>query len=483
MRYHLFLPLIISLCFAGILSGCASVQTAGYEPEITSPTDASPAPIMYSGHKLKLPIGEEVGVVGQGSMICGWPYGRLERTDIKGIFDSPSMRDTFHDALEAQNYDVIGNADFIFDEDITDEALRTEYKIKAHIIGVQIKACNERPIISLGLFANRGGVDGELFLRIRWSVYDNLRRAVVFQTITEGYTNRKTPNKEGITLMVNDAFEMAAHNLATNPEFHNLIFRGARPEKNETWEESHKDRPRIYRQDEKIILPATPLHKHETPSHIEAAQNISVLVQAGIGHGSGFFITKQGHILTNHHVVGNAQRVRIVTKGKEEKLIAEVLRSDKSRDVALLKLEEMPDDLNITPLPIRTDWPAISEEIYAIGAPLSVSMQDTVSKGIISAHRENRLTFGARQDYLQGDITIHGGNSGGILLDRFGNISGLSVAGYSPALDSNANLNLFIPVASALQALDISISGRSLTHDNMPNKNGIASSSPVQITQ
>ena len=189
---------------------------------------------------------------------------------------------------------------------------------------------------------------------------------------------------------------------------------------------------------------------------MDKTRRATVMVEGGIGHGSGFFISKQGYILTNSHVIGEALRVRIVSADKEEKMIAEVLRRDPARDVALLKLEELPDDLDITALPIQTTWPNIGSDVYAIGAPVARQLQDTVTKGIVSAHRKNFRLLGTKQNLIQADIDIHGGNSGGPLLDQYGNIAGLSVAGYG-ANDTGIGLNLFVPIGEALQRLDINL--------------------------
>ena len=93
----------------------------------------------------------------------------------------------------------------------------------------------------------------------------------------------------------------------------------------------------------------------------------------------------------------------------------------------------------------------------AIGAPVARQLQDTVTKGIVSAHRRNFRLMGAKQNLIQADIEIHGGNSGGPLLDQYGNIAGLSVAGYGAGENSTGiGLNLFVPIGEALEKLNVS---------------------------
>ena len=88
----------------------------------------------------------------------------------------------------------------------------------------------------------------------------------------------------------------------------------------------------------------------------------------------------------------------------------------------------MPEDFKPVILPLRREIPHIGEDVYAIGAPLSEKdLQDTVTKGIVSAWRpSDRIT---RQSYIQADVDVQPGNSGGPLLDAHGNILGLTVAG------------------------------------------------------
>ena len=183
-------------------------------------------------------------------------------------------------------------------------------------------------------------------------------------------------------------------------------------------------------------------------------------------HGSGVFISREGHILTNEHVVGDSRRIRIVTGFRKTGIIAEVLRVDRPRDVALLKLEEIPDWLDMDKVmlrPVRLDWPKVGETIYAIGVPKDYRMhRNTVTKGIVSAHRSYKRNS-LRLNFIQGDVETHPGSSGGPLLDEFGNLIGLSVEGYHFSNDNGnrigIGLNRFIPIQEALDAVDISYEG------------------------
>ncbi|MGH1378484.1 MAG: S1C family serine protease [Alphaproteobacteria bacterium] len=450
-----------SVCLALVmvsLAACTNVKKVDYLPILDHPEDAHPAPIKFTKLKTKLPVGMEMGVYRHRCLLS---FSDVGRNYLKGNINQPLINDSFVEALDAQGYDLVSHLNVSFVEEAEAEDLRSEYKVSAKIIDAQIDVC-ETPDFSFNLlnidplFLGKGGFKGKLFLKIEWGVWDNLHRKTVYKTTTEGYVHSKNSNMEGVTLMVNEAFAMAAHNLGAQKEFHDLIFYGTKPPQDWNRKKKRESRPRVFDPQERVVISNPPLSEVILTDHIERTQKAAVMVQAGSGHGSGYFISSEGHILTNAHVVGDAMRVRIVTAGRKDKLIAEVLRKNTPRDVALLKLEEIPHGMKIVTLPIKVEWPKVSSDIYALGAPQKTRLQDTVSKGIVSAHRKGYKIFGTKMDFIQGDVSIHGGNSGGPLLDGYGNLIGMSVAGYSYN-DYNANdsLNLFIPIADALKYMNI----------------------------
>lgn len=449
------------LCFALILgmASCASVKEVAYAPALEHPRDAHPAPIGWSGMKVKLPTGQPIGTVMHNNTLlpgCGFPISDAHRSVFQQAINSSDIEDAFKNSLEGLGYDIVGTQDFQFPEDFEDELMRAEYKVGARVTDVQMSSCYETPTLYPLIYADRG-YKGKFYMKLEWSLYDALRREVVYKTTSEGYADLQDTNPEGITLMITEAFTMATHNLGADQGFHDLVFYGSPPADNGVKGHADIERPRIFNPDESVRLTPQSLSTVPFTQHAEQSRKAAVMIQSGAGHGSGFFISKDGYLLTNAHVVGDALRVRVVTADKEQAMPAEVLRKNKMMDVALLKLEEKPD-FPITVLPIRTEWPAVSETVYAIGTPLTKSLQDTVSQGIISAHRKNYKINGARMDLLQADVQIHGGNSGGPLLDQYGNIIGLSDASRVGESGDSISLNFFVPIGEALKYLEISLS-------------------------
>ena len=440
-----------------LLTACGTqVKKVDFAATDSVPETAHPAPFRLSNIVFRLPLGHEIGNYGSQSMNWCVASYEAERTQLTNSVDTASARKAFHQTMSGLGYDVTGSDDFLFEEEADEDWLRTEFKIGAKVINARMDACYQEPGLLGSTLSRRYGEKGELYIEVEWSIYDSLRKTTVYKTVTEGYVDRKNPNYEGLALMFNDAFSMAAHNLAAEQNFRELMIYGRRPDK-DLWKakNDHADARRKFDAQEAVKTSNAPLSVTPLTQHLDTARHVAVMVEGGTGHGSGFFITNDGHILTNSHVVGDALRVRVVSADKDEKMIAEVLRRDPARDVALLKLEDKPKDLKITVLPLRTAWPAIGEDVYAIGAPLARQLQDTVTKGMVSAHRKNFRILGTRQNFIQADIEIHGGNSGGPLLDSRGNIVGLSVAGYTDA-DAATGLNMFVPVGEALDRLNIS---------------------------
>ena len=449
-----FKTLLQTVSAALLLVGCGSiVKEVDYAPAPDIPETANPVPIKYSGLDLLLPPGMNIGEA-RGGIFCNAPAYPVNRNVLAKEIDTKFLRQGFHDAMEANGYDVVGSLDIAFDPE--DEERRSEYSIKGKLKDAQLDMCHSKEG-ALNWASAIPGEHGRMYIAIDWSVYDQLRRTVVYKTRTEGYTKRDIPNAEGMTLLFHDAFEMAVHNLAADEPFRALIVEGQKPPQEFGFgakKDKHDSRPRMFDADENVVIAERALSRQPFSKTVERGKRAVVTLDKG-GHGSGFFITDQGHILTNAHVVGDARRMRVVTSGKKHKLIAEVLRIDKARDVALLRLEEVPETLEIVTLPLRLDWPKVGEDVYAIGTPRDKRLlHDTLTKGIISAHRRNMKVLGVRENYIQADVEIHGGNSGGPLIDEHGNITGISVLAHTEGA-SGIGLNYFIPIREALDRIGI----------------------------
>ncbi len=194
------------------------------------------------------------------------------------------------------------------------------------------------------------------------------------------------------------------------------------------------------------VLPRSVTPLSEGTSALQAAV-VTIKLEGG-GHGSGFFISRDGYLLTNQHVTQDNKFVTIkLTTGRQ--MPGEVLRSHKARDVALVKVNESAMEA----LPLQLEPPDVLAEVYAVGTPLLEEYSTTISKGIVSAYR----TFDDLK-HIQSDAAIHGGSSGGAMVDRFGNVVAISVRGFTESERKvGTSLNFFIPIADALKFLAVEL--------------------------
>ena len=140
--------------------------------------------------------------------------------------------------------------------------------------------------------------------------------------------------------------------------------------------------------------------------------------------GSGVIVNANGVILTNHHVVANADEVLVTLHDKRE-FTAEIVGKDPPSDLAVLKLKAPPPDLRGLPVG-DSDALRLGEIVVAIGNPFGVGQ--TVTMGIVSAKGRANVGIVDYEDFIQTDAAINPGNSGGALLNLRGELVGINTA-------------------------------------------------------
>jgi S1-C subfamily serine protease len=140
-------------------------------------------------------------------------------------------------------------------------------------------------------------------------------------------------------------------------------------------------------------------------------------------------------------VAGDSGRVRVRWPDGTD-TVGEVVRADRRRDVALIKTQA-----RARPLAIRHAPATLGETVFAIGTPLDRNLAGTLTRGVVST--ASRIYEG--QPFIQSDVGVTHGNSGGPLIDEKGAVIGLTVIGLYA--DQSKSLNLFIPIGEALKVL------------------------------
>ncbi|MGD8353106.1 MAG: DegQ family serine endoprotease [Pseudomonadota bacterium] len=155
--------------------------------------------------------------------------------------------------------------------------------------------------------------------------------------------------------------------------------------------------------------------------------------------GSGFIINSDGYIITNNHVVAEADEI-VVVLAEGDEYPAKVLGRDEKTDLALIKIE--PKDGLPTCRLGDSDKARVGDWVFAIGNPFGLG--HTVTAGIISAKGRD-IGAGAYDDFIQTDAAINPGNSGGPLFDTAGNVVGINSAIYSRS-GGNQGIGFAIPI-------------------------------------
>ena len=193
--------------------------------------------------------------------------------------------------------------------------------------------------------------------------------------------------------------------------------------------------------------PLAPLHLKSavaigggTQANAAALKTAVVTVLHDNISGSGFYVA-DGYVITNHHVVGTTHYVKIkLDNGRL--LVGEVVRDDARRDIALIKTESA----GVTPLHVSMAVPPVGEDVFAIGSPLGQELAGTFTRGVLSGARE-----ADGLEFLQSDVAVNHGNSGGPLLDPNATVIGVTVS----KITKGVGLSFFIPIREAANKLGL----------------------------
>lgn len=170
------------------------------------------------------------------------------------------------------------------------------------------------------------------------------------------------------------------------------------------------------------------------------------------GLGSGVIVDPKGYIMTNYHVIKDAEAINVLFEGRQYS--ARVVGTDPPTDVAVLRIDRR--DLPSLPLG-DSDGLEIGEWVLAIGSPFSLSLEHTVTAGIISAKGRSELGLGTDiryQDFIQTDAAINPGNSGGALVNLDGELIGINTAIIAGHFGGNLGIGFAIPVNMARKVMD-----------------------------
>ena len=351
-----------------------------------------------------------------GSLPCDLDRTEYRWESSKSEFDTDRFSSTFDNEMAKAGLKKAASAS-LFDEASSSD----DMQVAIRILDIKLYICR-------GVF----GDQGTSTMSVEWQVFDPLKREVVARVQTTGGAQISIKGPGDVTAPVFQAFRENSRVLLADPAFRAALLKTST----------------VTSLNEGERAPITITARSAALRPIGEVSASVVAVFTGNAMGSGFLVSDDGYILTNHHVVGGATKVRVRWSDGLEST-GEVIRSDKRRDVALVKVEPR----GRPALALLRGTPAVGASVYAVGTPLDEMLQNTVTRGIISA---NRFIDGFA--YIQSDVSVDHGNSGGPLLDEKGRVIGITVIKFAPD-DCQRNLNLFIPIGDALDFLALKTGG------------------------
>ena len=415
---------ILALPLAGfLLTACqaVTVQQAQSLVAIDVPMGDETKPVAFKKIVVKVPRNKSIGKIQMG-IFC-MPFADFTTRGGRYQIDSEAFNDLFREELGRYNYTVVGNPDDLFGDEDLDKA---EYFVAGLITNLEANACF--PLAGLGDY-DYG--KASVYMDVNWQLYSTLDRKVVFRTDSNGSFSNESAIDNGVDIAFEEAFALATQNLLANREFYNLV------------SGNKKDEDISFKNSIKLV--GAKYQKSKKFDTVQIRPSV-VTIRSANGHGSGFIVSSDGYVLTNAHVVGSANTVRVILHSGRG-IPGEVIRRNSRRDVALIKLGEGGLDVSS----VSFAEPEVGTEIFVYGTPLAESLDGSLTKGIVSAYRNEKSG-----KLIQSDVTIQPGSSGGPMLDNKGNVVAVAVAGMTQGGVSSGQ-NFFIPLKDALKSLNVRI--------------------------
>ena len=181
--------------------------------------------------------------------------------------------------------------------------------------------------------------------------------------------------------------------------------------------------------------------------------SISCILRNGSGTGTGIVMSEDGYVITNYHVIENAQRIDVLL-GKNVSYTARLVGGDETTDIAVLKV----DAIGLNPAEFGdSDALRVGDAVVAIGDPLGAELRGTMTDGIVSAINRDLNLSGRKMTLIQTNAALNSGNSGGPLINCYGQVIGINtmkMSNYSPTSTTVEGLGFAIPIAAAKPIID-----------------------------
>lgn len=381
----------LRLCFLSVLSlvvvGCATAvpQSQRLTPKTVS---EGTEPLTFTRLIVRVPAGTEIGGHHRGlAKVRHRTYTWGGNISVA----SHQFKVVASETMKEYGYTVLGGDNLVFGND---ESAKATYQLGGTLRDLRYNT-----------YGSLAGDKAEAWIEVEWQLRNALEERVVFADTTKGTAEHDDLGTGAAS--VKNAFRVALTNLLANERFVSLVQRSGDSLKTGEAVATVRRMPAC----------SSP-SAMDLPKEIEDAFQAAPLVRVGDSHGSAVVISPDGHMLTAAHVVTGVEKAEVRFNSGLQ-LTAEVVATDPPQDIALMKLPGSGHEC----LPLATTEEAaarVGSDVLAIGAPASEDLSFSLSRGVVSGHREIQ---GYR--FLQTDASLNPGNSGGPLLNRQGQIVGI----------------------------------------------------------
>lgn len=429
MRISRHWPGVVALISGAAVASAAASQPV--TPSASAPARTSSGPTVALMKVVsRLQPGARWATIGVG-FFCN-TRKMLDWSGDAGAWKPQTFRPAFRDEMHRAGVRTLGDSLDLFATE-SDNVSEPDYAVGALIGSMDLHVCYPNPD---GRSLDKAKGDGSMSME--WQIYSRLQHQVVARIETSATFKERTAVQGGLMHLLSGVFAENAKQLAASPEFRKLV------------------EPRV-QTSEASPQPSAPIAVAADSRAVPLAEALKsvVLVYGGGGQGSGFLLSRDGYVVTDQHVVGGANEVKVRWPDGVE-TVGEVVRRSRPRDVALIKT----DARGRNPLPLRRIPLQPGETVVVIAAPLGKDFQGTVTRGTYSAER---TLDGVA--YLQSDVHVAPGSSGGPMLDDQGRVIGLvEAAALYPVVikaqfrgEAPSDVNLFIPIGEAAKALGLKL--------------------------
>lgn len=411
-----FLPL---LALGLVACGGNTAKTVAVKDAIQVTDQSKVKPIGITKVVAKIKRGEIIGTVNRGLACIN--YGEIKwRSRGKQNFTSEDLVDIFRGELEANGWPVVGTTEDLFQGYDLSGA---EILVAAKITDFKVDICYQ------GIM----GAKGKSSIAVDWQVYNPATKSLIGSVFTEGSFELDDLEDDAEYTLIDESFAVAVNNLLASKTFMGFVEKSEGLRATPSTANASK-------------LPNKRVSFKTLEEAVAYAKKSTVTIRTATSHGSGFAIGDGSTIITNAHVVGEAQNVTVVTSSGLS-IDGAVVKVSKERDIAQIQIS----GVRLSPLHVDTNEPNQASKVFAIGSPLDEGLSGTVTQGIVSSFRNMD-----GMQYLQSDTAISPGNSGGPLLNENGSVVAVSVAGMQ-AGGSQVGLNFFIPIENGLSFIGLKV--------------------------